>query len=161
MALSEWESLRKAAPDPERKSNMSAVPTYPNLVRPLKPASRSRQLQQPKVNSNNQKKCNNLTHLLTLRSNGTKAGCTTTCKECGQEISWETLNRDGRSRWCLSVALTDFFGSFCKCWRPGSSIHCVYESIRVESRNDNEIGPCGPHGRTHEMQLNQSHCYGI
>ncbi|XP_066374559.1 protein CHROMATIN REMODELING 20-like isoform X2 [Miscanthus floridulus] len=98
MALSEWESLSKAAPDPERKSNMSAVPTYPNLVRPLKPASRSRQLQQPKVNSNNQKKCNNLTHLLTLRSNGTKAGCTTTCKECGQEISWETLNRDGRSR---------------------------------------------------------------
>jgi len=98
MALSEWESLRKAALDSERKSNMSAAPTYPNVVRPLKPASRSRQLQQPKVNSNNQKKCNNLTHLLTLRSHGTKAGCTTTCDECGQEISWETLNRDGRSR---------------------------------------------------------------
>ncbi|ONM06077.1 chromatin complex subunit A [Zea mays] len=98
LALSEWESLRKAASDPERKSSMSAVPTYPNPVRPLKPASRSRQLQQPKANSNNQKKCTNLTHLLTLRSHGTKAGCTTTCNECGQEISWETLNRDGRSR---------------------------------------------------------------
>lgn len=98
LALFEWESLRKAASDPERKSSMSAVPTYPNPVRPLKPASRSRQLQQPKANSNNQKKCTNLTHLLTLRSHGTKAGCTTTCNECGQEISWETLNRDGRSR---------------------------------------------------------------
>jgi transcriptional regulator ATRX len=44
--LSEWESLRKATADPERKSNMSAVPTYPNPVWPLKPASRSQQLQQ-------------------------------------------------------------------------------------------------------------------
>lgn len=98
MALSEWESLRKAALYPERKSNMSAVPTYPNLVRPLKPASRSRQPQQPKSNPNNQKKCTNLTHLLTLRNDGTKAGCTTTCKECGQAISWETLNRDGKPK---------------------------------------------------------------
>ncbi|OEL21409.1 Protein CHROMATIN REMODELING 20 [Dichanthelium oligosanthes] len=92
MALSEWEALRNAVP------NMGAAPTDPYLVRPVKAASRSRQPQQPKVNSNNQKKCNNLTHLLTLRSHGTKAGCTTTCNECGQEISWETLNRDGRSR---------------------------------------------------------------
>nr|CAB3494524.1 unnamed protein product [Digitaria exilis] len=99
MALSEWEALRRAGRDPYRKSNMTAVPTDPNLVRPVKAASRSRQPQQPKVNSNNQKKCNNLAHLLTLRSHGTKAGCTTTCNECGQEISWETLNRDGgRSR---------------------------------------------------------------
>ncbi|PUZ38800.1 hypothetical protein GQ55_9G225000 [Panicum hallii var. hallii] len=98
MALSEWEALRNAVRDPERKSNMTKVPTDPNLVRPVKAASRSRQPQQPKVNSNNQKKCNNLTHLLTLRSHGTKAGCTTTCDECGQEICWETLNRDGRSR---------------------------------------------------------------
>lgn len=99
MALSEWEALRRAGRDPERKSNITAVPTDPNFVRPVKAASRSRQPQQPKVNSNNQKKCNNLAHLLTLRSHGTKAGCTTTCNECGQEISWETLNRDGgRSR---------------------------------------------------------------
>jgi len=35
--LSEWKSFRKAAADPERKSNMSAVPTYPNPVRTLKP----------------------------------------------------------------------------------------------------------------------------
>ncbi|GJN20782.1 hypothetical protein PR202_gb08200 [Eleusine coracana subsp. coracana] len=96
LALSEWEALRKAARNPERRSN--AVPTDSNLVQPPKVASRSRQQQHTRANSNNQKKCNNLTHLLTLRSNGTKAGCTTTCKECGQEISWETLNRDGRAR---------------------------------------------------------------
>uniref|UniRef100_A0A0D9XKB5 Transcriptional regulator ATRX n=1 Tax=Leersia perrieri TaxID=77586 RepID=A0A0D9XKB5_9ORYZ len=101
--LSYKESLevppRKATHDPERKPN--TVPTESNLRQPPKVTSRSRQHQQhqqPKVNSNNQKKCNNLSHLLTLRSQGTKPGCTTTCKECGQDISWETLNRDGRSR---------------------------------------------------------------
>ncbi|CAN6288056.1 unnamed protein product [Urochloa humidicola] len=98
MALSEWEALRNAVRGPGRKSNMPTVPTDPNIVRPVKAASRSRQPQLPKVNSSNQKKCNNLAHLLTLRSHGTKAGCTTTCNECGQEICWETLNRDGRSR---------------------------------------------------------------
>ncbi|XP_062205430.1 protein CHROMATIN REMODELING 20 [Phragmites australis] len=98
MALSEWEALRKAVRDPDRKSNTTAIPTDSNLVQPPKVTSRSRQPQQPKVNSSNQKKCNNLTHLLTLRSHGTKAGCTTICKECDQEICWETLNREGRSR---------------------------------------------------------------
>ncbi|CAN6293341.1 unnamed protein product [Urochloa humidicola] len=97
-ALSEWEALRNDVRDPGRKSNMTVVPTDPNLVRPVKAASRSRQPRLPKVNSNNLKKCNNLAHLLTLRSHGTKAGCTTTCDECGQEICWETLNRDGKSR---------------------------------------------------------------
>lgn len=83
---------RKGAHDPERKPTETIVP-LPKVT------SRSRQLQQPKSNSNNQKKCTNLTHLLTLRSHGTKAGCTTSCNDCGQDISWETLNRsDGRLR---------------------------------------------------------------
>ncbi|CAM0956915.1 unnamed protein product [Alopecurus aequalis] len=83
---------RKGAHDPERK------PTEINVL-PPKVTSRSRLPQQPKSNSNNQKKCTNLNHLLTLRSHGTKAGCTTSCKECGQDISWENLNRsDGRLR---------------------------------------------------------------
>ncbi|XP_075084298.1 protein CHROMATIN REMODELING 20 isoform X1 [Nicotiana tabacum] len=44
------------------------------------------------------RKCTNLSHLLTLRSQGTKWGCSTVCGECAQEISWEGLNnRDGRS----------------------------------------------------------------
>uniref|UniRef100_A0ACD5WXU6 Uncharacterized protein n=5 Tax=Avena sativa TaxID=4498 RepID=A0ACD5WXU6_AVESA len=83
---------RKGAHDPERKPTETIVP-------PPKVTSRSRQSQQQKSNSNNQKKCTNLTHLLTLRSHGTKAGCMTSCSECGQDISWETLNRsDGRLR---------------------------------------------------------------
>jgi transcriptional regulator ATRX len=83
---------RKGAHDPERKLAEA-------IARPPKVKSRSRQPQQPKSNSNNQKKCTNLTHMLTLRSHGTKAGCTTSCKDCGQDISWETLNRsDGRLR---------------------------------------------------------------
>ncbi|XP_037405485.1 protein CHROMATIN REMODELING 20-like isoform X1 [Triticum dicoccoides] len=83
---------RKAAHDHERKPIESNPP-------PPKVTSRSRQAQQPKSHSNNQKKCTNLNHMLTLRSHGTKAGCTTSCDECGQTISWETLNRsDGRLR---------------------------------------------------------------
>ncbi|KAM3290099.1 protein CHROMATIN REMODELING 20 [Capsicum chacoense] len=35
------------------------------------------------------RKCTNLSHLLTLRSQGTKRGCSTVCGECAQEISWE------------------------------------------------------------------------
>lgn len=34
------------------------------------------------------RKCTNLAHMLTLRSQGVKQGCTTICGECGQEISW-------------------------------------------------------------------------
>ncbi|KAM1526312.1 hypothetical protein FF1_010696 [Malus domestica] len=45
-----------------------------------------------------QRKCTNLSHLLTLRSQGTKQGCTTVCGECGRELSWEEHNRDSRLR---------------------------------------------------------------
>lgn len=41
-----------------------------------------------------QRKCTNLSHLLTLRSQGTKMGCTTVCGECAQEIRWEDLKRE-------------------------------------------------------------------
>ncbi|XP_057784554.1 LOW QUALITY PROTEIN: protein CHROMATIN REMODELING 20-like [Salvia miltiorrhiza] len=36
-------------------------------------------------------KCTELSHLLTLRSQGTKAGCSTICDECGEGVSWEVL----------------------------------------------------------------------
>ncbi|KAM1251149.1 hypothetical protein ACFX2I_033548 [Malus domestica] len=45
-----------------------------------------------------QRKCTNLSHLLTLRSQGTKQGCTTVCGECGRELSWEEHSRDSRLR---------------------------------------------------------------
>ncbi|GAV83009.1 SNF2_N domain-containing protein/Helicase_C domain-containing protein [Cephalotus follicularis] len=37
------------------------------------------------------RKCTTLAHMLTLRSQGTKAGCSTVCGECAREISWECL----------------------------------------------------------------------
>ncbi|KAL8246017.1 hypothetical protein R6Q59_007233 [Mikania micrantha] len=37
------------------------------------------------------RKCTNLAHMLTLRSQGVKPGCTTICGECGQEISWNGI----------------------------------------------------------------------
>ncbi|KAJ8760391.1 hypothetical protein K2173_015058 [Erythroxylum novogranatense] len=37
-----------------------------------------------------QRKCTNLSHLLTLRSQGTKVGCSTVCGECAQEIRRES-----------------------------------------------------------------------
>ncbi|EYU39777.1 hypothetical protein MIMGU_mgv1a0201931mg, partial [Erythranthe guttata] len=39
------------------------------------------------------RKCNNLSHLLTLRSQGTKTGCSTVCGECDQEIRWEDIKK--------------------------------------------------------------------
>ncbi|KAK9078052.1 hypothetical protein SSX86_002109 [Deinandra increscens subsp. villosa] len=39
------------------------------------------------------RKCTNLAHMLTLRSQGVKSGCTTICGECGQEISWNGLTK--------------------------------------------------------------------
>lgn len=37
------------------------------------------------------RKCTNLSHLLTLRSQGIKNGCSTICGECAQVISRDTL----------------------------------------------------------------------
>ncbi|KAM0056754.1 putative DNA helicase chromatin remodeling SNF2 family [Helianthus debilis subsp. tardiflorus] len=39
------------------------------------------------------RKCTNLAHMLTLRSQGVKIGCTTICGECGQEVGWNGLNK--------------------------------------------------------------------
>lgn len=37
------------------------------------------------------RKCTNLSHMLSLRSQGTKTGSKTICGDCSQEISWENL----------------------------------------------------------------------
>ncbi|OIW13803.1 hypothetical protein TanjilG_31692 [Lupinus angustifolius] len=42
------------------------------------------------------RKCTKLVHILTLRSQSVKRGCSTICGECAQEIRWEeVLNKDG------------------------------------------------------------------
>lgn len=113
----EWEEVHRTVfDDPERRPVMHDFPTDNTAPQQSKASSTSKShqvsndglaensvpSQQAKSSSKgrqiNPRKCSNLAHLLTLRSQGTKAGSSTVCKECSQEISWENLNRDGRSK---------------------------------------------------------------
>ncbi|KAM7526677.1 hypothetical protein LguiA_016579 [Lonicera macranthoides] len=103
----EWEEVQRfprdeSTPTQEQKPTMqAAVPpplceqkpsvlNVPKRCSQMKGSLRSRCVQQ--------RKCTNLSHLLTLRSQGTKMGCTTVCGECAKEISWEDLNKDAASK---------------------------------------------------------------
>ncbi|GJT97781.1 protein chromatin remodeling 20 isoform X1 [Tanacetum coccineum] len=39
------------------------------------------------------RKCTNIAHMLTLKSQGVKLGCTTICGECGKTIGWNGLDK--------------------------------------------------------------------
>ncbi|XP_021684987.2 protein CHROMATIN REMODELING 20 isoform X2 [Hevea brasiliensis] len=107
----EWEEVQRVSLDEstfERKPPMpSVVPSAPETsslptssMAPPAPEASNSNVTHYKGNFRSrmlQRKCTNLSHLLTLRSQGTKVGCTTVCGECAQEISWEDLNRDGRA----------------------------------------------------------------
>lgn len=101
----EWEEVQRAPLEestverrPPASSPAPPAPAAPSAA-PLAPESES--LSQNKIsrlrNNSVQRKCTNLSHMLTLRSQGTKVGFSTVCGECAQEISWEDLNRDGRA----------------------------------------------------------------
>ncbi|GAB4835468.1 hypothetical protein Ancab_000376 [Ancistrocladus abbreviatus] len=104
----EWEEVQRVTidePTMERKqTSSSAAPSAQNRSNlpqakpwsgdPVAPDGSSFHL--PMRNRIMPRRCTNLSHLLTLRSQGTKVGCSTICGECAQEISWEDLNRDGR-----------------------------------------------------------------
>lgn len=85
------EDVQKVSPADfisEQKQTMSSV---------TRPAPESLDLAQLRAkNRFVTRKCTNLSHLLTLRSQGTKVGCSTVCGECAQDISWEELNRDSK-----------------------------------------------------------------
>lgn len=87
----EWEEVQKVSPGDlvsEQKLTTSNV---------AHPAPKTIDLAQSRArNRFVTRKCTNLSHLLTLRSQGTKVGCSTVCGECAQEISWEELNRDSK-----------------------------------------------------------------
>lgn len=91
----EWEEVQRVPLD---ESTFERKPAVSNAA-PL--ATESINLSETKIsrlrNHLVQRKCTNLSHMLTLRSQGTKVGCSTVCGECAQEISWEDLNRDGRA----------------------------------------------------------------
>ncbi|XP_052191334.1 protein CHROMATIN REMODELING 20 [Diospyros lotus] len=91
----EWEEVQQRVPldesAPECKPAVPNVPTAaPEKSRPSLPRG---SLRYRLV----QRKCTNLSHLLTLRSQGTKVGSSTVCGECAREICWEDLNRDGKT----------------------------------------------------------------
>ncbi|XP_035548930.1 protein CHROMATIN REMODELING 20 isoform X2 [Juglans regia] len=88
----EWEEVQRVPLDESAREQRPAVSSMPPPA-----AETATVLQSEKRNPHLvQRKCTNLSHLLTLRSQGTKVGCSTVCGECAQEISWEDLNRDSR-----------------------------------------------------------------
>ncbi|KAK6915312.1 SNF2, N-terminal [Dillenia turbinata] len=90
----EWEEVQQVPPEVsilERKpvESNGAVPTQEDSYLP-RPRGILRYQVVPR-------KCTNLSHLLTLRSQGTKPGCTTVCGECAQELSLEILKKNSSS----------------------------------------------------------------
>ncbi|XP_020547313.1 protein CHROMATIN REMODELING 20 isoform X2 [Sesamum indicum] len=100
-----WEELKRVHPDetildqPKISVDASASRQQHRLVattavnqKPVPPVPESDALARASHHHQNhfvQRKCTNLSHLLTLRSQGTKMGCSTICGECAQEIRWE------------------------------------------------------------------------
>ena len=86
----EWEEVQRVPvnePMPDQKPEMpSAKPQVSDTFSML--SSRIR-------NRFTVRKCTNLAHMLTLRSQGIKHGCSTVCGECAQEIRWDDL-KNGR-----------------------------------------------------------------
>ncbi|XP_020224991.1 protein CHROMATIN REMODELING 20 isoform X2 [Cajanus cajan] len=85
----EWEEVQRV---PLGESIMpEQKPEMPNAVPPV---SETRSTLPSKLSRRfATRKCTNLAHLLTLRSQGTKFGCSTVCGECAQEIRWEDLKK--------------------------------------------------------------------
>ncbi|OMO96092.1 SNF2-related protein [Corchorus olitorius] len=84
----EWEEVQRVPIDESAAECRPAVPD----VAPPEPDPETDQLPLPRGLFRSrivQRKCTNLAHLLTLRSQGIKNGCSTICGECAHEISWE------------------------------------------------------------------------
>lgn len=102
----EWEEVHQvpvdftpAMPNGAHQVLADLTPAIPNVATP--PAPQSGNLSEPKRGPKNHlplRKCTKLSHMLTLRSQGTKVGCSTVCGECAREISWKDLNGEGKSR---------------------------------------------------------------
>nr|GMC50152.1 protein CHROMATIN REMODELING 20 isoform X1 [Ipomoea batatas] len=99
----EWEEVQRVSPDEptfERQQpsqNGSATDRKPAISNKPPPVRENRltiklaQIVETARNHAMVRKCTNLSHMLTLRSQGVKTGCTTVCGECALEISWDKL----------------------------------------------------------------------
>ncbi|KAF8401988.1 hypothetical protein HHK36_012939 [Tetracentron sinense] len=95
----EWEEVQRVSLDDSTYEQKPTVSNIGPLVQDsgVQDSGNTAEIKGSSRNRSVQRKCTNLSHMLTLRSQGTKAGCSTVCGECAQEISWESLNRDGKS----------------------------------------------------------------
>ncbi|QHO34705.1 protein CHROMATIN REMODELING 20 isoform X1 [Arachis duranensis] len=85
----EWEEVGRVPisdPMPDQKAEMAASSKLQQVKDPLSMVSSSRIR-----NRFNMRKCTNLAHMLTLRSQRIKQGGCTVCGECAQEIRWDDL----------------------------------------------------------------------
>ncbi|XWS58430.1 hypothetical protein CRYUN_Cryun08bG0033000 [Craigia yunnanensis] len=91
----EWEEVQRVSVD---ESAAERKPVIPDVAPPKREPEMIHLTQSKGIFRSRivQRKCTNLAHMLTLRSQGTKFGCSTICGECAQEISWEDLNRDNK-----------------------------------------------------------------
>ncbi|KAL8517913.1 hypothetical protein ACS0TY_009283 [Phlomoides rotata] len=95
------EASHRASDVPKLSSNLSMLRQHKSIVSEsalqLKPLhSTAKAPESNAVAQATPQKCTNLSHLLTLRSQGTKMGCSTVCGQCAQEIRWEDLDCDDR-----------------------------------------------------------------
>lgn len=102
----EWEEVQRVPIDESVPEIKTAAVTetksaaVPNVVPPKpKPELESINSTEPTGAYRSRvvlRKCTKLSHMLTLRSQGTKLGSTTVCGECAQVLRWEDLNRDSK-----------------------------------------------------------------
>lgn len=99
----EWEEVQRNPADGSAPGSTPAPIPKP----PVSDPSETKRTTQPepttkklpvltRVSSRNRfvlRKCTSLAHMLTLRSQGVKPGCTTICGECSQEIKWDGLTK--------------------------------------------------------------------
>ncbi|KAL5566846.1 hypothetical protein UlMin_030010 [Ulmus minor] len=90
-----WEVYRKTFEWEEvPQVPLNQTPTEPKPAKPNEPRHEPDVISFPQYKTRDRvvlRKCTRLSHMLTLRVLGTKAGCTTVCGECAKEISWEEL----------------------------------------------------------------------
>ncbi|KAK4487524.1 hypothetical protein RD792_005829 [Penstemon davidsonii] len=86
----EWEEVRRVSPDEniieQQKVSVDESTLERQHQKPVKDDALARARHRHR-NRYVQRKCTNLSHLLTLRSQGIKPGCSTICGECTQQIT--------------------------------------------------------------------------
>ncbi|KAG8380399.1 hypothetical protein BUALT_Bualt06G0011300 [Buddleja alternifolia] len=98
----EWEEIRRVSPDeniPQQRPVSESVLNQKPPLSTVEVPKRDHALERARARHRYRyglRQCTNLSHLLTLRSQGIKMGCSTICGECAKEVRWEDLKLDSR-----------------------------------------------------------------